>query len=322
MLCVSTILSKGMDKILSDYSLLKKEDLELDLRELGKEILRELFFSSHRLTLYSREHPARDEATKKPFSLLKKFFRLRSYFDFHLYQGKLYTLGIPQNEEVFIRSLKSELSRFSLGSVFVYSQVSPEELSVFLRRLSEKALTSRRNLNLQRFLEEKKITSIRVKKSEPEDPFIEESRALMEKGDDFRVETLAKFSLQEEPEVMLDILLKKIDKDIDLEGRVKFDFRLRMFQSVILEEFSKLSADKVEELMTREFKEKKRETILTDKKYLKGMKSLVKALNYHPHRNYLSNQLKEILFTLAIPDDFVKGTFDDTGPDGGTLNPV
>jgi len=301
----------------TNHSLLKKEDLELDLRELGKEILRELFLCSRRLSLYSKEHPAEDEVTKKPFSLLKKFFRLRSYFDFHLYQGELYTMGIPQNEEVFIRSLKSELSRFSLGSVFVYCQVSPVELAIFLRRLSEKVLTSRRNLNLQRFLEEKKITSIRVKKSEPEDPFVEESRALIEKGDDLRVGTLTKLSLQEEPKVILDILLKKIEKDIDLEGRVKFDFKLRVFQSVILEEFSRLSADKVEELMAKEFKEKNRETILADRKYLEGMKSLVKALNYHPHRNYLSSQLKEILVSLAIPGDFFKETLDDNGPEGG-----
>jgi len=301
----------------SNHSLLKKEELELDLRELGKKILRELFFSSHRLALYSIEDPAKDEATKKPFGLLRRFFRLRSYFDIHLYQGELCTMGIPQNEEVFIRSLKSELSRFSLGSVFIYSQVSPEELAIFLRRLSEKAFPSRKNSNLQSFLEEKKITSIRVKKSEPEDPFIEESRALIEKGDDFRVETLAKRSLQEEPKVILDILLKKVEKDIDLEGRVKFDFRLRVFQSVILEEFSKLSADKVEELMAKEFKEKNRETILTDEKYLKGMKSLVKALNHHPHRDYLSNQLKEILAPLAIPDDFFKRTLDDNVPEFG-----
>jgi hypothetical protein len=304
-----------MDKILSDYSLLKKEELELDLRELGKEILREFFLCSHRLTLYTKEHPA--EVTKKPFNWLKKLFRMRSYFDFHFYQGKLYTMGIPQKEEVFIRGLKSELSRFSLGSVFIYSQVSPDELVIFLRRMTEKLPPLPKHLDLRRFLEEKKINSIRVKRSEPEDPFVEESKALIEKGDDLRVGTLAKLSLQEEPNVILDIRLKKVEKDIDLEGRVKFDFRLRVFQSVILEEFSKLSADKVKELMMKEFKGKNREMILTDKKYLEGMKSLVKALNYHPHRNYLSNQLKEILFTLAIPDDFFKGTFDDNGPEGG-----
>lgn len=292
--------------MLSNHSLLKKEDLEIDLRELGKEILRELFLCSRRLTLYAREHQAENEVTKKPFNWLKKLFRLRSYFDFHLYQGKLYTMGIPQNDEVFIRGLKSELSRFALGSVFIYNQVSPEELAIFLRRLSEKALHSRRNLNLQRFLEEKKITSIRVKKFEPEDPFIEECRALIEKGDDLRVGTLAKLSLQEEPEVILDILLKKIEKDIDLEGRVKFDFRIKVFQSVILEEVSRLSADKVVELMTKEFRSKNREMLLADKKYQEGVRRLIEALRYHPHRDYLSSQLKEILISLAIPDDFFK----------------
>ena len=156
-----------------------------------------------------------------------------------------------------------------------------------------------------------------MKKSEPEDPFVEESKALIEKGDDLRVGTLAKLSLQEEPKVILDILLKKVKKDIDLEGRVRFDFRLRVFQSVILEEFSKLSADKVKELMLREFKGKNREMILTDNKYLEGVKSLVKALNYHHHRNYLSSQLREILVSLAIPDDFIKVTFDDNVPQSG-----
>ncbi|HVP36012.1 MAG TPA: hypothetical protein VMT04_03360, partial [Terriglobales bacterium] len=207
------------------YSLLKKEELKLDLRELGKEILRELFFFSQHLSLH-REHQAKNEATKKLFSLLKKFFRLRSYFDFHLYRGELYTLGIPQNEEVFIRALKTELSRFSLGSIFIYSQVNPEELAIFFRRLGEKTFHSSRHLDLQRFLEEKRITSIRVKRSEPEDPFLEECKALAERGEDFSLRTLAGLSLREEPGVIMDILLKKIEKEIYLEGRVKLDFRL------------------------------------------------------------------------------------------------
>jgi hypothetical protein len=306
----------------SNHLLLKKEELELDLKKSGKEILRELFFCSHHLTLYGREHPAKDKATKKPFGLLRRFFRLRSYFDIHLYQGELCTMGIPQDKEVFIRSLKSELSRFSLGSVFIYSQVGPEELAIFLRRLREKSLHSHRNLNLQMFLEEKKITSIRVKKSEPEDPFVEESRAMIEKGDDLRVGTLAKLSLQQEPEVMLDILLKKLDKDIDLEGRVKFDFRLRVFQSVVLGEFYKLSADKVVELMLKEFGGGKREMILTDKKYQEGMRSLIEALRCHPHGEYLSNQLKELLASLAIPEDLFKETSEDNTPESQIHKPV
>lgn len=317
MQCVSTKIKKGMEKILSSNSLLKKEDLEVDLKKLGKEILKEFFLFSRSLTLFTRKHPGKDEVTRKHFRLLKKFFRLRSYFDFHLYLGKLYAMGILQEEEIFIRSLKSELSRFSIGSVFIYSQVSTEELAIFLRRLSEKTLSSLRNSNLPRFLEEKKITSIRMKKSEPDDPFVDETKALIERGDDLKVRTLAKLSLQEEPKVMLDILMKRIEKDIDLEGRVKFDFRLRVFQSVILEEFSRLPVDKVIQLLVKEFRGKNRETILADKKYLEGMRSLAKALGYHPQGDYLFNQLKEILGCLEIPEDIFKASLEDNCPEGG-----
>jgi len=298
--------------MLFDFSLLKREDLELDLRELGKEILRELFLASRRLALYTQDHPTQDKVFKKPFNWLKKLFRLRSYFDFHLYQGKLYSMGIPLKEEVFIRGLKSELSKFSLGSVYIYSQVTPQELVFFLRRLSEKLLPLPKNLNLQRFLEEKKINSIRVKKSEPEDTFLEESISLVEKCDDFEVKTLAKLSLREDPQVMLDILLKKIRKDIDLEGRVRFDFRLRVFQSILLEEFSKLPRERVKEFLEREFERKDWEEVSRSEEYLDGVKNLVKAFIHHPERDYLFNELKEISVRQGAPDYFFEKALDES----------
>lgn len=312
MLCVSTILSKGMDKILSDYSLLKKEDLKLDLRELGKEILREFFLCSHRLTLYTKEHPAEAEVTKKSFNWLKKLFRMRSYFDFHFYQGKLYTMGIPQKEEVFIRGLKSELSRFSLGSVFIYSQVSSDELVIFLRRMTEKLPPLPKHLDLRRFLEEKKINSIRVKKSEREDPFIDENISLIDKCDDFEAGTLARLSLREEPGVMLEILLKKIRKEIDLEGKVKLDFRLKVFQSVLLEEFSRLPLEKTKELLEKEFEKKNWEEVSRDEGYFDGVRNLVRAFIHHPERDYLFNRLKEIFVRNGAPDNFLEKALDES----------
>jgi len=310
--CVSTILSKRMDKILSAYSLLKKEDLEIDLRELGKEILRELFLGSRRLTLYTREHPAENEVTKKPFNWLKKLFRLRSYFDFHLYRGELYTMGISQMEEVFIRSLKSEFSRFSLGSVFIYSQVSPDELVIFLRRMTEKLPPLPKHLDMQRFLEEKKVNSIRIKRAEKEDPFIDENISLIEKCDDFKAGTLARLSLREDPGVMLDMLLKKIRKDIDLEGRIKLDFKFKVFQSVLLEEFSRLPQEKVKELLEWEFEKKNWEEVSRDEVYLDGVKNLVKAFIHHPERDNLFNRLREIFVRNGAPDNFLEKALDES----------
>lgn len=312
MLGVSTSLSPGITKMLSNHSLLKKEDLEIDLRELGKEILGELFLCSRRLTLYTREHPAENEVTKKPFNWLKKLFRLRSYFDFHFYQGKLYTMGISQKEEVFIRSLKSELSRFSLGSVFIYSQVSPDEMVIFLRRMTEKLPPLPKHLDLQRFLEEKKVNSIRIKRAEKEDPFIDENISLIEKCDDFEAGTLVRVSLREDPGVMLDMLLKKIRKDIDLEGRVKLDFKFKVFQSVLLEEFSRLPQEKVNELLEGEFEKKNWEEVSRDEVYLDGVKNLIKAFIHHPERDYLFNRLREIFVRNGAPDNFLEKALDES----------
>jgi HEAT repeat protein len=298
--------------MLSNHSLLKKEDLEIDLRELGKEILRELFLCSRRLTLYAREHQAENEVTKKPFNWLKKLFRLRSYFDFHLYQGELYTMGIPQNEEVFIRGLKSELSRFSLGSVFIYSQVSPDELVIFLRRMTEKLHPLPKHLDLQRFLEEKKVSSIRIKRAEKEDPFTDENISLIEKCGDFEAGTLARLSLREDPGVMLDMLLKKIRKDIDLEGRVKLDFKFKVFQSVLLEEFSRLPQEKVKELLEGEFEKKNWEEVSRDEVYLDGVKNLVKAFIHHPERDSLFVRLREIFVRNGAPDNFLEKALDES----------
>ena len=301
-----------MDKILHPNSLIKKEDLELDLRELGKEILRELFLCSRRLSLYTKEHSAADEVTKKPFKWLKKLFRFRSYFDFHLYQGELYTMGIPQNEEVFIRALKSELSRFSLGSIFIYCQVSPKELLIFLRRMSEKLPLPSKYSDLQRFLEEKKVSSIRVKRAEKEDPFIDENLSLIKQCDNFKAGTLARLSLREDPGVMLDILLKKIKKDIDLEGRVRLDFKLRVFKSLVLEEFSRLPGDKAKELLEKEFERQDWKEVSRNEEYLNGVKNLVRVCIQHPERDYLFNQLKGTFIRNGAPDDFFEEALDES----------
>lgn len=295
-----------------DFSLLKREDLELDLRELGKEILKELFLSLRRLTLYTREHPAAADLSKKPFNWMKKLFRIRSYFDFHFYQEKLYAMGIPLKDEVFIRGLKAELSKFELGSVYIYSQATADELNIFLRRLSEKLLPLPKNLNLQRFLEEKRINSIRVKKSEPGDTFLEESISLAEKCNDFKVKTFARISLQQNPQLMLDILSRKIRKDINLEGKLKFDFRLKVFQSMLLEEFSKLPREKVKELLRNEFAGKDWEQISLDVEYLDGVKNLVKAFIHHPERDCLFSELKEVLVRQGAPENFFEKALDES----------
>ena len=298
--------------MLFDFSLLKREDLELDLRELGKEILRELFLSSRRLALYTQEHPAEEDLSKKPFNWMKKLFRLRSYFDFHLYQDKFYAMGIPLKDEVFIRGLKSELSKFGLGSIYIYSQATSDELSIFLRRLSEKLWPLPKNLNLQRFLEEKRINSIRVKKSEPGDTFLEESISLVEKCDDFEVKTFARISLQQDPQLMLDLLLRKIRKDIDLEGKLKFDFRLKVFQSILLEEFSKLPREKVKELLGNKFARKDWEQMSQDEEYLEGVKNLVKAFIHHPERDYLFSELKDVFVRQGAPENFFEKALDES----------
>jgi len=253
----------------------RKDDLELDLGELGKGALKELFLSSRRLKLYSRGHSRPDEACKNSFIWLKKLFRLRSYFDFHLYRGTIYSMGIPLEDDFFIRGLKSELSKFFLGSVYIYSQITPKELFIFLRCLNEKLLAKHKKTNLQRFLVGKGVKFIRVKEYEQEDPFIEDGISFVKKCDDFKVRTLAKSALQEDPQVAHDILLRKIKKDIDLEGRVRYDFRLRIFQSVVAEEFSELPEEKVKKLLENESERRNLKKLLMDKEYLDRVKKSV-----------------------------------------------
>jgi hypothetical protein len=230
---ISIVLEKGGNKMLNNFSHINKQALELDLRELGMEILREFFLVSRRLSLDTQKHPKKGEVCKKPFIRMSKLFRVRSYFDFHLYQGKLFSMGISLEEKAFIRGLKSELSRFSLGSVYIYSQVSQEELCEFLRLLGKKLPTVHKKFDLQHFLEEKKVGYIRVKELETDDPFIEDSISFVSKTEDFKVKTLAKLALQDNPQLIQDVLSKEIKKDIDLEGKVRFDLRLKVFQSVL-----------------------------------------------------------------------------------------
>ncbi len=210
-----------------------KQALDLDLKELGMEICRELFLASRMLSLDTQVHSKKTEVCEKPLIYLRKLFRVRSYFDLHLYRGGLYCMGMPLEEKVFIRRLKSELSKLSLGSIYLYSQASLEELLVFLKRLGKKSVSASGKFNFQQFLQEKKVRYIRVKESETEDPFIEESISFVNKSGDFKVRTLAKLALQENPQLVQEILSKEIKKDIDLEGRVRFDFRLGVFQSVL-----------------------------------------------------------------------------------------
>lgn len=230
---ISIVLEKEGNKVLNNFSHINKQALELNLRELGLEISRELFLTSRRLSLDTQKHPKKGEVCKKPFICLRKLFRVRSYFDFHLYQGKLFSMGIPLGEKAFIRGLKSELSRFSLGSIYIYSQVSEEELCVFLRRLGKRLPAGHKKFDLQHFLEGKKVRYIRVKELEADDPFIEDSISFVSKTEDFKVKTLAKLALEDNPQLIKDVLSKKIKKDIDLEGKLRFDFRLKVFQSVL-----------------------------------------------------------------------------------------
>src|SRR5574341_77277 len=88
----------------------------LNLLELGTEIVRECFTAARRLRMYEPEHPMVSSAVERPFFLFKKWFRLRQSLVLAQTGNSVSVSGIPLLPVVFTSNFSRALGEAKVSN--------------------------------------------------------------------------------------------------------------------------------------------------------------------------------------------------------------
>jgi len=139
-----------------------ESDLNLNLNELAHESIRELYNAAKKVAVYSSSHPLAEKAIGRPFLIMGKVFRFKTYFNLHISSGQLYALNIRIRVSIFSEQIMEYMQALDLNSVLFETGMTVNHLNLFLERFVKKLPTTDYQSLMVTHLEKNKIGSIRV----------------------------------------------------------------------------------------------------------------------------------------------------------------
>jgi len=142
--------------------LLQEDDTDIQLAELGTEILRELFMAAKKLAVYQPDHPQALRAIERPHLLFRKWFAFSTVADLLRDGSLVYFGGVEMPRGPFTDGLVRDLDALQLKRVVFLPHLTEQDLLAFLTRLQERVPLARVESFMWNHLEKQGITSIRV----------------------------------------------------------------------------------------------------------------------------------------------------------------
>lgn len=165
-----------------------ENDLNFNLNELAHESIRELYNAAKKVAVYSSSHPLAQKAIGRPFFVMGKVFRFKTYFNLHISSGQLYSLSIRIRVSIFSEQIMEYMQALDLNSLLFETGMTVNHLNLFLERFVKKLPTADYQNLMATHLEKNKIDTIRVND--------EIGAALAEKGRKFFGDVAGDFSVR------------------------------------------------------------------------------------------------------------------------------
>ncbi len=200
----------------------------LNLLELGTEIVRESFTAARRLKMYEPEHPTVASICERPFFLFKKWFRLRQSLVLAQTGNSVSVSGIPLAPIVFSTSFSRAMGESKVSNIIFKDTLAPTELALFLSHLF--GLEAKR-VPIQGYLEKKKALSIEI--DSPTAKLILEAENSFAYRQDFFYRQMARVVLQSRPELMAAFISGSIGRQKEILERWGIEFRMKVLEEAL-----------------------------------------------------------------------------------------
>ncbi|MCX6825819.1 MAG: HEAT repeat domain-containing protein [candidate division Zixibacteria bacterium] len=289
-----------------DEYVYKEADLNTNLNELAHEVIRELFVTAKKVSVYSAGHPLTQKALGRPFLLMEKVFKFKRFFNLHISSGQLYALNIKVRPSIFAEQIMEYMQILDVRDILFESGISVYELTIFLERFVKRLPSTDYQNLMTTHLEKNRIKSIYIN-ADLGNLLFDKGRKFM--GDlraDFSVRNMVGIVIGEEFSYLVDMLLSETLNPDEYIMRFNHDYHPRLLKYFIPEKISLIEADYLVSFLTDRIESHLGST--ADKKtindvILEQIRNLIAALNYHPQREEIISRISTILLGRGMPGE-------------------
>ncbi|HLG94441.1 MAG TPA: hypothetical protein VI546_06360, partial [candidate division Zixibacteria bacterium] len=205
-------------------------DENLNLLELGTEIVRECFTAARRLRMYEPEHPMVASVVERPFFLFKKWFRLRQSLVLTQVGNSVSVSGLPLLPVVFSSNFSRAMGESKIAALTFLDTLSPTELGLFLSHLFG---LHARKVPIKGYLEQKKVLSIEINAPLAQLILETENSLSVAYRQDFSYRHMAKVVLKSRPELLAAFVSGAISRQKEMLERWGIEFRMKVLEEAL-----------------------------------------------------------------------------------------
>ena len=261
-------------------------DLKTNLNVLAQETLREIYIAAKKVSIYSSNHPMSQKAIGPPFLSMEKTFRFKRYFNFHISGGHLYVLNIRTKPSPFSEQIMDYMQTLDISDILFEAGITVNNLSAFLDRFVKRLPSTDFQNLMTTHLKTNKIDTIHINSPVGNELFDKGYKLRGDVPQDFSVRAVVEAIISDDFLQIANILA---DKDIDQHefiSRQHHDYYWQLLAYLIPEKISGIDTESLSWQLERQFNR-------TDDKSFDQCKKLIKALDYHPQRDVILEELSD-----------------------------
>ncbi len=288
---------------------LSEKSLKTDLNELSALIVHDFYVLCRKAGIYTVNHPVALKAVETPFRSLQKIFAFKKYFFLFLTEGKLYANNILMTETSVVDYLKDRLQDVEINSLLIDLSVTADQLLKLAGRLSQRVATTHPDYHISRFLTSHKIDSVLVDDELAIKMFQSGLRYRGNIRDDFSVRRVVANYFSGEIDQAIGILSNRFDDTGQQARATGIDFHTQIVNHILPEKFSQLQPAELIEVAQHIM-----DTLPTaDRKEGDQLARLVRSFDYHPKREQLLEQLRDLMAMRGIEVATFSGPLSESG---------
>lgn len=288
---------------------LGEQHLATNINDLSREVMHDLFVACRKAGIYSIGHPMVSKAVARPFLNLQKVFGFKKYFTLVLFEGQLYANNILMSDIGVVDYLKEKMHEREITTILFEDTMTVSDLEVFIDRFVKRLPSSNPDYMMHRFLENRKIFSIRVDSSLADKIFRAGLRYRDDVGEDLSARALVANYFSGDIQLAVTVLGSRFTDTEKLAAATGIDYHTELVNHILPEKFAQLPPSELVELADH---------ILTaeaalDDSAADRLERLVRTFDYHPRRDELLEQIRKKLVTRGGDEEVFNQSLSQAG---------
>jgi len=197
--------------------------------------------------MYPLGHPVTQETLKKPLDSLNKLYLIKHSFTIELVNNMLLAEGICLEDTIYVSGIALDMKKHKLNNLILCSTINVGDLYHLLLMLTAKA--GPYEDNVQRVLNSKKITSVRVNIESPPRLFNFDHTGVSGDPGQFSLKKRVRSIISKRSGVIAGYYLNKVRNDDDILKYLNVDFRYKYIADQFKEAFYDMGMEQGKKLL-------------------------------------------------------------------------